>query len=117
MRFPHGETVERDRRPLIPDPYDPDGTVLGKWEDAETIEIEDAFVAASSSIAASDATRSQILTSKSLYCTDPDVDVQVGDRIRAGGREYYINELPEADTNPFTGWQPAVEIPLDSTLG
>ena len=76
-----------------------------------------------------DATRSQILTEKSLYLTDPAADVQPGDRIRrggtldentgiwSGGTVLYVNARPEADTSPFTGWQPVVEIPLDMSEG
>lgn len=117
MFFPHGETVHRDRRKPVPDPYNPDQLVPGPWDDVNTIDIPGAFVASSSSSAVGDATRSQVLSTKSLYCTDPDVDVKIGDRIRAGAATYYVNELPEADTNPFTGWQPVKEIPLDNTLG
>lgn len=117
MRFPYGETVYRDRRPMVPDQYNPDRTVPGAWSDADTIELEDAFIASSSSAAAQDATRSQVLQSKSLYLTDPTADVATGDRIRAGSAAFYVNEIPEADVNPFTGWQPAKEIPLDRTLG
>jgi hypothetical protein len=117
MQFPHGELVERDRRQLEADPYNPDRQAPGSWDDAETIELEEAFVASSSATALPDATRSQILAAKSLYLTDVEADVLVGDRIRAGGRIYYVNEIPASDVNPFTGWQPAVEIPLDLTLG
>ena len=84
--------------------------------DAETITIPGAFVASSSSSSLKNATRGEVLTAKSLYCA-PDADVQVGDRIRADGVEYYINVLPSADKNPFTGWRPASEIPLDNSLG
>ena len=117
MEFDHGQTVYRERRPQIPDPYNPDKTVFGDWADAEETLLEDVFIASSSSAAVGDATRSQVLTTKSLYSTDPDVDVQVGDRILADSAVYYVNELPEADVNPFTGWQPVKEIPLDHTLG
>lgn len=117
MRFPHGQKVHRDRRKQVPDPYNPAKTVPGPWSDADTIELDGAFVASSSSTAVTDATRSQVLASKSLYVTDPDVDVKVGDRIRAGSGTYYVNELPDADQNPFTGWRPVKEIPLDLTLG
>lgn len=118
MEFPGGETVVRERRLPVPDPYDPGATVPGSWEDPlATLSIENAFIGSSSSVAPVDATRSQVLTEKSLYCTNPDVDVQVGDRIRRGTEIFYVNARPAADTNPFTSWQPVVEIPLDMTEG
>lgn len=129
MEFPFGEQVVRERRQPVIDPYDPDTQVPGSWGDPlDYLEVEQAFVASSSSTAPVDATRSQILTEKSLYCTEPSVDVQPGDRIRRGGAKgaddiwrggevLYINARPAADTNPFTGWQPVVEIPLDMTEG
>ena len=130
MEFPFGEQVVRERRQPVTDPYDPGTQVPGSWEGPVAyLELEQAFVASSSSTALVDATRSQILTEKSLYCTDPSVDVQAGDRIRrggtfdedtetwSGGEVLYVNVRPAADTNPFTGWQPVVEIPLDMTEG
>lgn len=130
MEFPFGEQVVRERRQPVIDPYDPGASVPGSWEDPLAyLEVEQAFVASSSSTAPVDATRSQILTEKSLYCTDASVDVQPRDRIRrggtldedtgiwSGGEVLYVNVRPTADTNPFTGWQPAVEIPLDMTEG
>ena len=129
MEFPGGETVVRERRQPVIDPYNPDARVPGSWEDPLAyLELEEAFIASSSSTAPLDATRSQILTEKSLYLTDPDADVRAGDRVRRGGSEgedgvwrggevLYVNVRPAADTNPFTGWQPVVEIPLDMTEG
>lgn len=118
MEFPFGETVVRERRGMVPDPYDPGALVPGSWGDPlDVLAIEGAFVASSSSTAPVDATRSQILTEKSLYCTDPAVDVQPGDRIRRGTEVFYVNARPAADTNPWTGWQPVVEIPLDESEG
>lgn len=118
MEFPFGEQVTRERRQPVVDPYDPGASVPGSWDDPlDTLALELAFIASSSSDAPLDATRSQVLTEKSLYCTDPDVDVQVGDRIRRGLQVYYVNARPEADMNPFTGWRPTVEIPLDMSEG
>ncbi|WP_404474837.1 hypothetical protein [Microbacterium aerolatum] len=127
MEFPFGETVVRERRMPVIDPYDPGASVPGSWGDPLAyLVLEQAFVASSSSTAPADATRSQILTEKSLYLTDPAADVQPGDRIRrggtlagtwTGGEVLYINVRPAADTNPFTGWQPVVEIPLDMAEG
>jgi hypothetical protein len=118
MSYPSGTTVIRERRAPKPDPYNPDRTVPGSWEDElSTVELEGAFVASSSSIAPADATRSQIITAKSLYCTDADADVLPGDRIRSGTHLYAVKVRPEADRNPFTGWQPVVEIPLEEAEG
>lgn len=118
MEFPGGETVVRERRQPIPDPYDPTATVPGSWDDPlDALTIENVFIGSSSSVAPIDATRSQVLTEKSMYCTDPAVDVRTGDRIRRGADLFYVNARPAADTNPFTSWQPVVEIPLDMTEG
>ncbi|WP_431785376.1 hypothetical protein [Microbacterium maritypicum] len=130
MEFPGGETVVRERRQPVIDPYNPDARVPGSWEDPLAyLELVEAFVASSSSTAPLDATRSQILTEKSLYLTNPSADVKPRDRIRrggtldedtgvwSGGEVLYVNVRPAADTNPFTGWQPVVEIPLDMTEG
>ena len=130
MEFPGGEQVVRERRQPVTDPYDPDTLVPGSWDDPLVyLPLEQAFVASSSSTAPVDATRSQILTKKSLYLTDPAADVRPGDRIRrggvldedtgvwSGGDVLYVNVRPAADTNPFTGWRPVVEIPLDVSEG
>lgn len=136
MEFPFGELVVRERRQLVTDPYDPDTQVPGSWGDPLDYLViggpdvpDPAFVASSSSTAPVDATRSQLLTEKSLYLTDPHADVQPGDRIRrgglldedagtwSGGDVLYVNVRPAADTNPWTGWQPVVEIPLEASEG
>lgn len=130
MAFVAGERVVRERRQPVTDPYDPSTQVPGSWGDPlDYLVLEQAFVASSSSVSPADATRHQILTEKSLYLTDPAADVQPGDRIRrggvldegagawAGGEVLYVNVRPAADTNPFTGWQPVVEIPLDMDEG
>ena len=117
MDFPHGVTVIRDRRPQIPNPYNPASTVPGSWDDAESITIERAALMATSTSAVSDGVRSSTASGFSLYCSDPNADVQVGDRIRAAGMTLYVNALPSSPMNPFTGWQPVREVPLDHTLG
>lgn len=121
MRFPRGQTVTRQRRPLITDPHDPEHEIPGSWADVDeagTLELAHAFVAPSSSAAAGDATRTQVLTTLSLFLTNPDADVLIGDRILAAGYEpLYVNARPEATMSPFTGWRPVVEIPLDLTEG
>lgn len=125
MRFPHGETVFRDRRAQVADPYRPGSETEGDWDPELTIALEQAWVASSTSVAPGDATRSQILTAKSLFLANPNADVQPGDRIRTGGEiddlesgtPYKVDVIPEADTNPFTGWRPVIEIPLENVKG
>lgn len=118
MEFAHGESIVRERRQPVTDPYNPDQEVPGPWDGhLDTLTVDGAFIASSSSVAPVDASREQVLTDKSLYCTDPDVDVRVGDRIRRGAEIYYVTARPEADTNPFTGWRPVVEIPLEMSEG
>lgn len=116
MDFPFGVDVLRDRRKLVPDPYDPSHQVQGSWDDPVTITLESAFVASSSSAAVPDAARTEIVTYKSLYCA-PDSDVVEGDRIRSGSEIYQVPAVPSADVNPFTGWQPLKEIPLKGGKG
>lgn len=121
MRFPHGETVTRQRRPQIEDPHDPENTIAGPWSAVtgdDELALDQAFVAPSSSAASGDATRTQVLTTLSLYLTDPDADVLVGDRIISSAYPpLYVNARPEATRSPFTGWQPVLEIPLDLSEG
>jgi hypothetical protein len=112
----NGATVHRDRRKAIADPRS-GRTKPGPWSDVDTIDLENAFIGSSSSVASPDATRTPITTAKSLYLTDADADVKAGDRIRDGDDVYYVRVKPSADRNPFTGWQPVMEIPLENTEG
>lgn len=117
MDFPHGTTVYRDRRPQIPNPVRPGDTIAGDWAEATTVTILRAFVGPPSTASRQDATRTASTATAALYVTDPIADIQIGDRIRCAAGTFYVNELPSALVNPFTGWQPAKEIPLDTTLG
>lgn len=117
MQFSHGQTVFRDRRAQIADPYDPSKTVPGAWTAAATVVLDGAFLDRTSTTAVPDAARSQKQSGFTLYLSDPGADVQVGDRIRANGMVLYVNEIPASPQNPFTGWQPVREVPLDHTLG
>lgn len=115
MQFPHGAAVTRHRRRTAVDPYSKQERP-GGWADPLIITIGGAFVASSSSAAATDANRSQLTTTKSLYCP-PAADVLAGDRIVADGVTYQVPAKPSADTNPFTGWRPVLEIPLTEVAG
>jgi hypothetical protein len=116
MGYAHGETVTRLRKQLVTDPYTNKPTA-GDWSNPDELPLEGAFVASSSSTSLRNATRTQILTSKSLYLRKADADVREGDRIRAGSHTYSVVAVPAADKNPFTGRRPAVEIPLEEAQG
>lgn len=115
MDMPYGASVVRLRRSLVEDPYSGEPT-MGDWSSPNELPIEGAFVASSSGVASTSEDRSYIVTFKSLYC-DPSADVLAGDRIRSGSTVYSVPTKPEADTNPFTGWQPIQEIPLKEVTG
>ena len=114
-----GQTVQRERRRRVASDYNPAKTVPAEWDDEPLVaQLPGAWIASSTGSAANSATRSQILTSKSLFLTDPAADVQPGDRILlADGNYGYVHVRPQADTNPFTGWQPVLEVPLEEVEG
>lgn len=127
MEFTSGQTVFRDRRALIPDPYNPGRQIRGgDWDPELSIEIPVAFLGPTSKSALAAPTRAQIETRESLYSTNPAVDVIAKDRIRLGGTledldsgevKGYAEAPGSAPINPFTGWQPVVEILLTLTEG
>ncbi|QAB18788.1 hypothetical protein Leucomu_13495 [Leucobacter muris] len=119
MVFEHGETVYRLRPKMVWDRYSKT-YIPGDWSDPDELELPGAFIAQSSTAIVTGAARTQVLESKSLYLTDPDADVQVGDRIRqgpTGPAPFLVDGAPAADTNPFTGWRPVREIPLEAVTG
>lgn len=118
MEF-HG-SVLRWRRPLLPDPYNPDREIRADWVEAVPAEMSGAWVASSSSSATRNGDRMQVMTAKSLFLDDPFADVQTGDGISvpgAAGPAYVVEASPTADYNPFTGWHPVREIPLVEHVG
>lgn len=114
MKFGYGQTVYRDRPVQVADPYNPARTEPSS--SVTTITIDGAYVGPASSVSVADPTRAQVQVSKSLYCS-PSADVKIGDRIRVGAETFEVQELPDAPTNPFTGWQPVLEVPLERVIG
>lgn len=122
MFFGNGVTVFRDRRATAVDPYNPSRTEPGAW--GSSIAIANAYIGPASSVAVSEPTRNQVQEQLALFCAPTD-DVQRGDRIREGGTlgdlnsgvAYLVQELPDAPRNPFTGWQPVLEVPLERVVG
>lgn len=115
MEFAAGATVVRLRAASSVDPYSKRPTAAD-WSAPDSLTITGAFVASASSSPVGGELRQEVLTTKSLFC-DPSADVRVGDRIVSGAHTYTVTALPEADVNPFTGWQPVQEIPLEEVLG
>lgn len=111
MEFAAGVSVVRLRGTPILDPYSNLPTGIS-WEEPDRLTIASAFVASSSSSTVRGELRQQQLTAKSLFC-DPTADVRTGDRVVSGAHTYTVTARPEADTNPWTGWQPVQEIPLE----
>lgn len=120
MEFPFGTTVYRLRAEAKVDPYDPDSTIPADWDHPDVLEIPNAFIAQSSTSMTKAESREQALEAKSLFC-DGAFDIRKGDRIRngpPGAPTYTIDGIPPAaDTNPFTGWSPPKEIPLNRYVG
>jgi len=110
-----GRTVTRLRPATTTDPYSGKQSAPD-WSRVTRLIIENAYVASSSAVQARDANRTQMLTAKSLYCA-PGQDVRPLDRVEADGITYTVVAVPSADINPFTGWQPVQEIPLEEGRG
>jgi hypothetical protein len=124
--FPYGEMLYRDRRGRVPDPYDPGRTIAGEWDDdsMESIELPGCYLAQPDAKSIPDATREEIAVARDLRLSDNSLDVEPGDRIRRGDtippasrNAYFVKVRPEPLTNPFTGWQPPLAIPLSQTEG
>lgn len=121
--YEHGTTVFRDRRPTKANPANPDRPTVGAWpagrslEGLDVLELPGCYIAASSTSAVPDAIRTQSTDYRSLYTRDRNIDVRIGDRIRSGDYVYKVDQRPQGDVNPFTGWAPGVEIPLTGVVG
>lgn len=116
--YAFGQQVTRERRIDTVDPYDSSTVIPGSWEGAlDVLPLEGCYVDFGASSSVNDATRSPVSTTTTLFCPDPTVDVKVGDRIRVGADVWYVNERPAGYINPFTGWAPPLEVPLDLNEG
>lgn len=117
------ETVYRDRRPLHPDPVNPGRQVPGTWSEAlDTVALPGCYVATTSTSMIPNNARKEGVVYKSLFIPNVGADVRTGDRIRqvlASGDDfaYQVDQIPAADRNPWTGWQPVLEVPLQGFKG
>ncbi|OZD48578.1 hypothetical protein CH252_18780 [Rhodococcus sp. 06-1477-1B] len=110
-------SIYRDRRPRVPDPYNPARTTWGPWGDAQTVTLDsEAFIAPKGSTRSETATRTQVLTEVSLFAPVGS-DVLPGDRIRDGDATYFVNVRPAPYVSPFDGWEAGIEAPLEDREG
>lgn len=116
--FGFKEPVEfvRQRAVMVLDPYDPDAPGVPDWSVPDEITVYGSL-ASGSSLEQSDPVRAQAVSSAVLVLDDPDADVQRGDRIVQGARVWTVAGFPEADVNPFTGWQPTRVCSLEEAVG
>lgn len=111
-----GRPLKRLRAPLVEDPYNPARTVQD-W-DGEVDELTfNGFIATASSVMTPDGAREQAVTAVTLTVADPTVDIKRGDRIKDGSHVYTVDVVPSVDANPFTGWQPTLEVGLQEVEG
>jgi len=106
----------RQRAVLVVDPYDPDAAGVPSWDTPDELTVW-GYLASQSSTEQADPVRAQIITTKQLILDDPDADVERGDRIRQGVKVWTVTGFPEADINPFTGWQPTRVCNLEEVQG
>lgn len=110
-----GETVVRERRRMILDPYSQELT-LGDWTDPGKLTVEGVAVAPSSTVEPVNDSRSQVITQMSIYC-GPGEDILPGDRIRARNGLWEVQGELQSSINPFTGWNPGCEFGIKKVVG
>lgn len=96
-----GQTVIRERRRLVLDPYSQENT-LADWSDPLQLTLEGVAIAPpSSSVEVADVNRTQVITQMSIYC-GPDEDILEGDRIRDGSVLWDVEGEVANWKNPLT---------------
>lgn len=108
--------IIRLRAPLIPDPRNsrrqiqdwsglPDQLEVGGWVDVVASQSPD------------QAGRDQAVGTATLYCNDPDADVQLHDRVVYHGSVWTVEGFPDSPSSPFTGWRPYRIVALKLVVG
>lgn len=111
-----GRPLKRLRADGEYDPYNP-LHMVPNW-DGEVDELAfNGFISTSSSVMSPDGAREQVSTDATLTVADPNVDIRRGDRIKDGSHIYTVDVIPSVDANPFTGWQPTLEVGLQEVEG
>ncbi len=108
----------RLRAKRIPSIYNPQQSSL-TWDNPDTLTFTGALAASTSSRTV-DYLDERFTSTAVLTVADPNIDIQVGDRIRStpdDGRIWQVTGFPSRDVNAFTGWQPTTEINLTEWKG
>ena len=116
--MPAALTYTRLRAARKPDPYNPKHTVED-WNNPERLTIN-GFLASSASQRSPDGSREETSSSAVLTIPDPNADIRIGDRIENtpyDGRRWEVTGIPSNDVNPWTGWQPTLEVQLQEWKG
>lgn len=110
-----GETVVRERRRLVEDPYSGE-PIRADWSDPEELSVEGVAIAPSSTVEPVNDSRSEVITQMSIYF-GPDEDIKPADRIRARSGVWDVQGEIQAYPNPFTGWNPGSELAIKKVVG
>lgn len=116
--MPAALAYTRLRATRKPDPYNPKRTVED-WTNPDRLTVR-GFMASSSSRRTPDGSREETASAAVLTIPDPTADIQIGDRIERqpyDGRRWEVTGFPSNDVNPWTGWQPTLEIQLEEWKG
>jgi hypothetical protein len=113
--LPNGETVARQRAPLIEDPYSGEATQRD-WSNPDELAIHGVAIGPSSSVESTTENRQAVTTNMSIY-GPPDMDVQPADRIVARSGVWEVTGENAAWMNAFTGWRPGDEFPIRKVTG
>lgn len=107
--------IVRWRAHRVPSPTNPERFQLD-WADPERLDV-DGWVDVVTSTVQDGADRTATIGTATLYCSDPAVDVQLGDRIEYAGATWVIHGFPDSPANPFTGWRPYRAVALKLVSG
>lgn len=120
MDFDTPQAFVRLRPQSSADSYNPQSQAADWTQPTNDLDIEEASLSSSSSQRTPNGNREQTTSTAYLTVADPDADIRLGDRIRTkpdDGRLWEVTGFPSSDINPFTGWQPTLEVSLTEWKG
>lgn len=119
MSMPNLTRFQRIRRTIgsADDPY-----TQNVGSKISTVDRTPFFGALASSTSTRTAQQTGVETTSEAVLTipDPTVDIRNGDIIEtlpADGRRWQVDGYPSKDVNPFSGWQPTLEVKLREIRG